>query len=104
MQAANTSRSRPILFSAPMVRAIIAGAKSQTRRVVKPVGSDGSFVLQDYGNGWWPFRSDDGSERLSDWELGFVDSLQRQLADGRRPSAKQIDTLDTIWERATKRG
>ena len=44
------------------------------------------------------------SERLSDWELGFVDSLQRQLADGRRPSAKQIETLDTIWERATKRG
>ena len=44
------------------------------------------------------------SERLSDWELGFVDSLQRQLAEGRRPSAKQIETLDTIWERATKRG
>lgn len=43
-------------------------------------------------------------ERLSDWELGFVDSLQRQLADGRRPTAKQIETLDTIWERATKRG
>lgn len=44
------------------------------------------------------------SERLSDWELGFVDSLQRQLAEGRRPSAKQIEALDTIWERATKRG
>lgn len=44
------------------------------------------------------------SEKLTDWELGFVDSLQRQLAEGRRPSAKQIDTLDTIWERATKRG
>lgn len=25
-------------------------------------------------------------------------------AEGRRPSAKQIETLDTIWERATKRG
>jgi hypothetical protein len=35
---------------------------------------------------------------------GELDSLQRQLADGRRPSAKQIETLDTIWERATKRG
>jgi len=42
--------------------------------------------------------------RLTDWERGFVDSLRSQLERDRRPSAKQTETLDNIWERATSRG
>ena len=43
-------------------------------------------------------------ERLTDWERGFVDSLRKQIEQDRRPSAKQIETLDNTWERATARG
>lgn len=43
-------------------------------------------------------------QRLSDWERSFVDSLRRQIEQGKRPSAKQIEVLDEVWESATKRG
>lgn len=41
---------------------------------------------------------------LTDWERGFIDSLGKQLSDGHRPTLNQINTLDSIWEKATSRG
>lgn len=42
--------------------------------------------------------------RLTDWERTFVDSIKRQLGNGKTLSLKQIETLDELWEKATARG
>lgn len=38
------------------------------------------------------------AQNLSDWEIGFVDSISKRLADGKSLSEKQAEKLRKIWE------
>jgi hypothetical protein len=42
--------------------------------------------------------------RLNDWQRTFIDSMRRQIEAGYRPTPKQIEALDDVWEHATKKG
>lgn len=81
-------RERPILFSAPMVRAIIAGTKTQTRRMVK-----------------WPVLSkSDGAKQRIFGEADVAD-LNALLADRQRHPLRKVCPYgqpgDRLWVRET---
>lgn len=41
------------------------------------------------------------SEKLNDWETGFIDSISHQLKNGKTLTPNQLIKLEMIWERVT---
>lgn len=39
------------------------------------------------------------SYNLTDWEVQFVDSIRRQIDDGKKLSYKQRETINNVWEK-----
>lgn len=42
--------------------------------------------------------------RLTEWEVGFVDSIRNRLEQEKPLSQKQIETLENLWDRVTAHG
>jgi hypothetical protein len=70
------TKERPILFSGPMVKAILAGIKTQTRREVKwpkkAIDADGAVLHETRSGNWWPVAEYDGYEKWLDCPYGKV--------------------------------
>jgi hypothetical protein len=95
MNTATAVRSRPIIFSGPMVQAILAGRKSQTRRVIDL--SRVSFKPSWVG---WVDHPDDGPG----WYAQDVDAPYGELAEfwgEQRLKCPYGAVGDLLWVRET---
>lgn len=81
---------KPIIFSGPMVRAILAGNKTQTRRVIRfPKG------LSPH---WYHGPTDDG---LHDFMFGAIDQANRMAIDWSEFVKAPYAPGDVLWVRET---
>ena len=86
----------PILFSTPMVQAILAGNKTQTRRIVKPQ----PIVCDDARGGhYWPSNAVQSMVHVEK-ELQDYDGIWRGLIDDCNPFG---GVGDRLWVRETFR-
>ena len=77
-------KEHPIIFSGPMVRAMLSGTKTQTRRIVQPQPSSGLIVGEGF---WW-------------WQGGRCWRRQEDLVIELRATARW-KIGDRLWVRET---
>lgn len=91
-------KERPILFSGPMVRAILAGRKTVTRRIVKGKFPADEFVRRESGAGcgWWNHHS---SEPL--WLMTGAVGIARDAGFDTSVKCPYGVIGDRLWVRET---
>ncbi len=99
-------KERPVIFSGPMVRAILDGKKTQTRRVLKPCMSPPYFDMSctEDGREPWPMWADEyGDFHPQDCPYGqpgdrlwVRETFALSLAD---PETSEADAKDpSVWD------
>lgn len=100
-------RERPIIFSGAMVRALLSGAKTQTRRVVVPRGRDLRHIMLQDDTPWLTDHSRDRLGRLIVSRYGYPgDRLWVREAwasvSSLNGSEREVDRYSGIRYRATR--
>jgi hypothetical protein len=98
----STTKERPILFSGPMVRAILDGRKRQTRRVVKSQPPEWAICAEEHMDGWFFHDKHGDTEDL--WFYPDYESAGLQCPQGKPGDRLWVRETFRAWREIGERG